>query len=160
MSDQLPFVPIHDLKVHPKAKELIIGTHGRSVYIADVSVLQQLSDSNLQKEIMLFEPDEIKINNDWGKKQNVYTPADSLQISLSVYSKSSGEAEVKIMFQNITLNKKKWMLTRGINQLLLDGHIESSSVANFLKEYKKKTKNTDSLRPMTKKLSSKRPVQN
>ncbi|MBK7798835.1 MAG: glycosyl hydrolase [Saprospiraceae bacterium] len=140
LSEQLPFVPIHDLKVHPKAKELIIGTHGRSVFIADVSVLQQLSDSNLQKEIMLFEPDEIKFNNDWGKKKNVYTPADSLQIPLSVYSKSSGEAEVKIMFQNITLNKKKWMLTRGINQLQLDGHIESSSIANFLKEYKKENK--------------------
>ena len=75
---------------------------------------------------MLFEPDEIKFNNDWGKKKNVYTPADSLQIPLSVYSKSSGEAEVKIMFQNITLNKKKWMLTRGINQLQLDGHIAVS----------------------------------
>ena len=32
----LPNVPVHDLAVHPRARELIAGTHGRSVWILNV----------------------------------------------------------------------------------------------------------------------------
>lgn len=50
----LPTVPVHDLKVHPDQHELIAGTHGRSVWIADVSALQQLTDAVLAKGSHLF----------------------------------------------------------------------------------------------------------
>ena len=39
LSNGLPAVSVHDLFVHPKTKELIIGTHGRSVFSLDVSKL-------------------------------------------------------------------------------------------------------------------------
>ncbi len=51
----LPTVPVHDLKVHPTQRELIAGTHGRSVWIADVSALQQLTDAVAAKGSHLFE---------------------------------------------------------------------------------------------------------
>ncbi|HSR42366.1 MAG TPA: hypothetical protein VLL48_09345, partial [Longimicrobiales bacterium] len=38
----LPTVPVHDLKIHPRDRELIAGTHGRSIWIVDVAPLQQL----------------------------------------------------------------------------------------------------------------------
>lgn len=140
LSDQIPFVPIHDLKVHPKAKELIIGTHGRSIYIADISNVQQLVDSNLQKGIIVFETKDIKYNNEWGKKQNVYSPIDSLLIPLSVYSKSKGEAELQLYYQNTLLHKNKVKLNIGINPLGIEGNIDAASFASFLKEYKKENK--------------------
>lgn len=37
----LPTTPIHDLKIHPRDRELIAGTHGRSIWIVDVAPLQQ-----------------------------------------------------------------------------------------------------------------------
>jgi len=37
----LPTVPVHDLKVHPRDRELIAGTHGRSIWVVDVAPLQQ-----------------------------------------------------------------------------------------------------------------------
>ncbi len=33
----LPTVPVHDLVVHPRDRELVIGTHGRGIYIMDVA---------------------------------------------------------------------------------------------------------------------------
>lgn len=39
----LPTVPVHDLRVHPRDRELIAGTHGRSIWIVDVAPLQQYS---------------------------------------------------------------------------------------------------------------------
>jgi hypothetical protein len=38
-----PTVPVHDLKMHPRDRELIVGTHGRSLWIIDVAPLQQLT---------------------------------------------------------------------------------------------------------------------
>jgi photosystem II stability/assembly factor-like uncharacterized protein len=38
----LPTVPVHDLFVHPRERELIIGTHGRSIWIMDVAPLQEM----------------------------------------------------------------------------------------------------------------------
>jgi photosystem II stability/assembly factor-like uncharacterized protein len=39
----LPTVAVHDLVVHPRDRELVIGTHGRSVYVLDVWPLQELT---------------------------------------------------------------------------------------------------------------------
>ena len=40
LCNHLPTTPVHDLTVHPRARELIIGTHGRSIYVLDVSKIQ------------------------------------------------------------------------------------------------------------------------
>jgi len=37
----LPTVPIYDLVVHPRDGELVIGTHGRSVFVADISAVRR-----------------------------------------------------------------------------------------------------------------------
>lgn len=34
----LPTIPIHDLFIHPRDRELVIGTHGRSIYVMDVAL--------------------------------------------------------------------------------------------------------------------------
>ncbi len=39
----LPTVPVHDLVVHPRDRELVIATHGRGIYIMDVCALQELT---------------------------------------------------------------------------------------------------------------------
>lgn len=39
----LPTVPVHDLVVHPRDRELVIATHGRGIYILDVAPLQELT---------------------------------------------------------------------------------------------------------------------
>lgn len=40
MSNGLPAVAVHDVEVHPGEKEIIVATHGRSLYRGDVSLLQ------------------------------------------------------------------------------------------------------------------------
>jgi len=39
--NNLPTTPVHDLVVHPRDNELVIGTHGRSAFVLDVSPIQQ-----------------------------------------------------------------------------------------------------------------------
>ena len=35
-------IPIHDLVIHPRENELVVGTHGRSLYIAALNNIQRL----------------------------------------------------------------------------------------------------------------------
>ncbi len=50
-----PTVPVPDLAVHPRENDLVIGTHGRSIYILDdISFLREISAALLEKEAYLF----------------------------------------------------------------------------------------------------------
>jgi hypothetical protein len=42
-----PTVPVHDLRVHPRDRELVVATHGRSLWVVDVAPLQQLTPAVL-----------------------------------------------------------------------------------------------------------------
>jgi photosystem II stability/assembly factor-like uncharacterized protein len=53
----LPTVPVHDLKIHPRDRELIAGTHGRAIWIVDIAPLEQMNATVLAASAYLFEPD-------------------------------------------------------------------------------------------------------
>jgi photosystem II stability/assembly factor-like uncharacterized protein len=51
----LPNVAIHDIVVHPRENDLILATHGRSIYIFDdATVLQQLTQQILNSNAHMF----------------------------------------------------------------------------------------------------------
>ena len=58
----LPTVPVHDLKIHPREHELIAGTHGRSIWIVDITPLEQMTDD--ARGVALFAP---KVAHQYGQ---------------------------------------------------------------------------------------------
>ena len=40
LSNHLPTTPVHDLVIHPRENEMVIGTHGRSCFVLDVKPIQ------------------------------------------------------------------------------------------------------------------------
>lgn len=51
----LPFVAVHDIKIHPRENDLILATHGRSVWILDdAAPIQQMNSELLSREAHLF----------------------------------------------------------------------------------------------------------
>jgi hypothetical protein len=55
--NKLPTVPVHDLQVHPRDRELIAATHGRSLWIVNVAPLQELRGELLTAtEPRFFDP--------------------------------------------------------------------------------------------------------
>jgi photosystem II stability/assembly factor-like uncharacterized protein len=61
----LPTTPVHDLLIHPRDGELIAGTHGRSIWIADITPLQQMTAAARAQKVALFEP---KTAFQWGEQ--------------------------------------------------------------------------------------------
>ncbi|MGH7583485.1 MAG: WD40/YVTN/BNR-like repeat-containing protein [Gemmatimonadales bacterium] len=52
----MPNVPVFDLKIQPRDRELIAATHGRSIWIVDINPLSQITDSNVTAAVTLFKP--------------------------------------------------------------------------------------------------------
>jgi len=72
-----PIVPVRDLAVHPRENDLIIGTHGRSIYIIDdISPLREISSQVLEKKLHLFDvPDAVQFQQ--GRMSAYLSPGDA-----------------------------------------------------------------------------------
>jgi photosystem II stability/assembly factor-like uncharacterized protein len=55
MKNGLPTVPVDDLQIHPRDHDLILATHGRSLWIMDdITPLEEMSDNALSADLHLF----------------------------------------------------------------------------------------------------------
>jgi photosystem II stability/assembly factor-like uncharacterized protein len=52
----LPDVPVYDLHIHPRDRDLILGTHGRSIYVMPIGPLQDLTSAVRDSALHVFEP--------------------------------------------------------------------------------------------------------
>ena len=56
MMDGLPTVAIHDIVIHPRDEDLVIGTHGRGIFILDdITPLEQLTDAVRDTHAHIFQ---------------------------------------------------------------------------------------------------------
>ena len=56
INNNLPTVAVHDFAIHPTAGELVAATHGRSLWILDITPLRQLTTEIAKAKAHLFEP--------------------------------------------------------------------------------------------------------
>lgn len=54
-----PTTPVHDFAIQPREQDLVIGTHGRSIWTLNVSALEELTASNRDKDIHLAKPQTV-----------------------------------------------------------------------------------------------------
>ena len=51
----LPTVAVHDLTIHPRENDLVIGTYGRALWTGDITPLQDLHPEKLKYNVYLFD---------------------------------------------------------------------------------------------------------
>ncbi len=56
LNNNMPPVAVHEFAIHPTAHELVAATHGRGIWIMDVTPLRQLTDKVLTAKASLFAP--------------------------------------------------------------------------------------------------------
>ncbi len=54
MRSNMPYVAVHDLVIHPRDGDLVVGTHGRGIFIADISPLRELTAAVLASDAHFF----------------------------------------------------------------------------------------------------------
>ena len=55
----LPTVAVHEVAQHTTAGEIIVGTHGRSIWIADVTALRQFKPAADSESVTLYSPAKV-----------------------------------------------------------------------------------------------------
>ena len=117
LSADFPDVPVHDLSIPTKASELVIGTHGRSLFKVDISTLQKLDAETLDSEIQLFDLQKKKYSKNWGKKQPYKDLKDPEQ-SVWFFAKTAGKAAWTIRHKEsgLVLNSGQIDCKKGLNE--------------------------------------------
>lgn len=67
----VPNVASYDMVVHPRDLELVIGTHGRSIYVMDVKPLHKVAPRR-DDPIVAIEPETVRHSDNWGDRRAPY----------------------------------------------------------------------------------------
>ncbi len=92
-SDDLPAVAVHDLAIQQRDRDLLIGTHGRSLWVADIDFVGQLPDK-IDSCNYFFKPAEVEWSGNWGSNWSKWLELDSPEIEFVFYSKKALSAAV------------------------------------------------------------------
>ena len=93
----IPNVASYDMVVHPRENELVVATHGRSMYVMDVKPFHAL-DTLSNKAIVAFEPGSVRHSDRWGEKRFSYSEAYEPEMEIMYYMKDDTQnARMSIM---------------------------------------------------------------
>jgi photosystem II stability/assembly factor-like uncharacterized protein len=102
MKNGLPTVPVFDIQIHPRDHDLILATHGRSIWIMDdISALEQMDAQTLTTDVKLFDSRpaiEWKMSNYRGFLGSAlfYTPNAPLGLTLDYFTKTEGPVRITV----------------------------------------------------------------
>jgi len=128
-----PSAPVHDLVVHPRDKELIVATHGRSLYKVNVEHIQKLNDKILQKQIHIFELPNIVFNKNWGNKSSAWSKFIKPELVIAFYSKQNQTVNLKIFSEkNLLVYNVELTADQGLNYFKYDQVTDSVSLKKLI----------------------------
>lgn len=94
----MPPVPVTDLTVHPREKDLVVGTYGRGLWVMDVSPFGEMADSLPDQMFHLFNMEtkpqfNYSERSDWGNyamtgDNHIRTPNETNGLEVYYYLKS------------------------------------------------------------------------
>ena len=115
-------VASYDMVVHPRENELIVGTHGRSVFVADVKPLQSFKNANGSKSIVAFNPEPVRHSDRWGEKQFGWSKTNLPELKVQYYvGKPGSQIQVEIMDdKNNVVRKMNFPGSLGFHYLTWD----------------------------------------
>ncbi len=119
----LPRVAIHDIAIQADANEIVLGTHGRSIYKVKLKDIQALS-KNRKENFVLMPIDKKTFNKNWGSTWASYAEAEKPEIEISFYTKDTSDYSIEIRDVNdqrdITLKTIKGKAKYGYNYYTYD----------------------------------------
>jgi photosystem II stability/assembly factor-like uncharacterized protein len=102
MTGGLPKVPVHDVLVHPREGDLVVATHGRSVYVAPAAPLRRLKGGVTDAALHAFPIKPIKGDPRRGYGEHPYITwfRDEPIVRVAYWSKAGGQTTITIKDEN------------------------------------------------------------
>ncbi len=132
-STSAPNVIVRDMAVQRRDRDLVIGTYGRGIYIADIAPLKEMSADILGQDAYLFGPEEVIRWNRYiqsGEQYGEFAKVDNPALGATIYYYLKGEPKtVKVVIKDLEgnlvqelsgsakkgLQKASWNLTRRVD---------------------------------------------
>jgi len=134
-SKNLPAVAVHDIVLHEQANDLLLGTHGRSIYKTNVKQLQEMNRALINESITIFDTQNIKASGRWGNSWSKWMQPYEPSTKIKIYANNSGKRTVEIRSdKNSVLQTMEIALDKGFNDINYDLTITKKGRKNILKE--------------------------
>jgi photosystem II stability/assembly factor-like uncharacterized protein len=141
----LPTVPVDDIAIHPRENDLILGTHGRSIWIFDdLSPFEQWTDATAGEELHLFDMRpatawRIANRGGFGGQKVFYAPNPPNGAIINYYLKAKPDDKDRV---RITIADKDGRVIRdldgtkevGLNRVVWDLRMRSVTTPPRLEE--------------------------
>ncbi|THH41702.1 WD40/YVTN/BNR-like repeat-containing protein [Neolewinella litorea] len=127
----LPAVAVHDVVVQEQAKDLIVGTHGRSLYRGNVSLLQQVAGKSTPA-LSIAAVEDQRYSSRYGSA-SWFTDDTTPEVTLQVYSPSADAgATLTVKSEDgVVLTRKPIRLTQGFNTVPYDLSFDADKAADL-----------------------------
>jgi len=151
----MPTQPVHDLVIHPRENDLVVGTHGRGFFITDISPLQELTKKVLEKEVYLFDIEPkvkwIDPGNNVYSYQNYEGKSEPVAVAINYYLKNDMEDNITIMVfkGNRKINELETKNKRGIHCCLWDMTVKRERSEEEIEKIKEQQKDWPEYRQLS-----------
>ena len=119
-SNNFPNVAVHDLVIQPTAKHLIVATHGRSLYKADVAGIQKITADIMTKNAHIFAIEDVRRNSSWGSSWSQWRAAYVPEVKIPFYTNTTSKVTANIYLEDIKVNTMLVAASKGYNELVFD----------------------------------------
>ncbi len=137
----IPNVAVHDLAIQGNAKHLLVGTHGRGIYKADISRLEGLTPEVLQKALYVYPLEPISYSDGWGNSYSSWSKPNTPGLDVVFYSNSTTTYTARVRTQdNIVVSEAEVVADKGLNIMSYDLAFSKKGQLDFQKKNKKELK--------------------
>ena len=115
-SSGLTSAAVHDLVIQKDENHLLVGTHGRSIYLAEIEKIQGLSDEILKSSLYIYPLKSIRKSPSWGVKRSIWSESNNPNLELTIFSSSKKDYQLSIIdSEGSTIYNVLDKLDRGFN---------------------------------------------
>ncbi len=132
-SHGLPNVAVHDIVIQSEAKDILLGTHGRSIYKGDLEALQEFGTGKSSSTVV-FETETVRSNRRWGGSFGKWGRVFEPSTTFTFFSDSSGKQNVRLLSdKGNELNSFSVNADKGFNYLDYDLSISEKAKVALMK---------------------------
>ncbi|MEZ4855397.1 MAG: glycosyl hydrolase [Gelidibacter sp.] len=134
-SKGLPNVAIHDLIIQPEAHDLLLATHGRSIYLTNIEALETMTANKMKQAITLFDTESIRYSSRWGSSFGTWYDTYEPSTTFEFYTNTPGKQTLKILSEkNLELTTITVDADKGFNYVNYDLTLSETGKKALLKE--------------------------
>ncbi len=129
----LPRVPVHDMVIQSKTKDLVVATHGRSIYVASLNVLHGYTDAIRTKKAHLFEATKVAARTWWANDRPTwFNPIVEDPLDLHFHVATPGLVHLRLVNAE-GKEAKTWRIqaVAGLNHLTWDYLVDPTTLKNL-----------------------------